>query len=358
MAKPQLENGHTRIANEILEYLMKMHLSSNQWQVLLCIFRKTYGFQKKVDYIANKQIGEATGLGKTVVSRVLHNLNDMHLITRNGKHLGFQKDWERWQGLSVQLPLDTKLAKQSTSEPEGPSKKVFGKDTRASQSNKVAAWQAMVFHRDGLICQICGRELGVTLSPAERDLNAHHIFPWADYPDLRFDVNNGLTMCDECHYCYHYADERNTYEYINQVFEFKKLAGELTIEKLAILYQKGSNLVERLAKQSIKVSSPVVAQKKKETITKETIQKKRYGQFKNVSLADEEYQKLKDRFGSKVSDMIETLSEGIESHNYKYSSHYATILAWERRDRKREKVGVSRGSLSNTEELKEGWKKK
>ena len=67
MAKPQPENGHTRIANEILEHLMRTHLSSNQWQVLLCIIRKTYGFQKKVDYIANKQIGEATGLGKQVV---------------------------------------------------------------------------------------------------------------------------------------------------------------------------------------------------------------------------------------------------------------------------------------------------
>jgi len=114
MARPQLEDGHTRIANEILEHLMKVHLSSNQWQVLLCIIRKTYGYQKKVDYIANFQIGEATHLGKTVVSRILRNLEDMKLILRKGKHIGFQKDWEQWQGLAKQSTLGTKLAEQLT----------------------------------------------------------------------------------------------------------------------------------------------------------------------------------------------------------------------------------------------------
>ncbi|MBA7575651.1 hypothetical protein ES708_17484 [subsurface metagenome] len=41
--------------------------------------------------------------------------------------------------------------------------------------------------------------------------------------------------------------------------------------------------------------------------------KKQYGEFNNVLLTDEEYQKLKDRFGVKVPDMIEALSQGIES---------------------------------------------
>ncbi len=93
---------------------MKMRLSPNQWQVLLCIFRKTYGFHKKVDYIANFQIVEATGLGKTVVSRVLHNLNDMQLISRKGKYIGVQEDWGKWKELAGQLTLGTKLAGQPT----------------------------------------------------------------------------------------------------------------------------------------------------------------------------------------------------------------------------------------------------
>jgi len=116
MAKPELEDGYTQIANEILEKLARVSLSPNQWRVLLLIIRKTYGFHKKVDYIANFQIVEATGLCKAVVSRCLKGLNDMKLITRRGKYIGFQKDWERWSKLAVPSTLDTKLAEQSTSE--------------------------------------------------------------------------------------------------------------------------------------------------------------------------------------------------------------------------------------------------
>ena len=101
MADPQLENGYTQIANELMECLMRLHLSPNHWRVLLCIIRKTYGFHKKVDYIANFQIAKATGLCKAVVSRSLKSLNNQGLITRNGKHIGFKKDWGQWEKLAV-----------------------------------------------------------------------------------------------------------------------------------------------------------------------------------------------------------------------------------------------------------------
>jgi phage replication O-like protein O len=116
MANPQLEDGYTPIANEILESLVRTHLSSNQWRVLLCIIRRTYGFHKKVDYIANRQIVEATGLCKAVVSRALHDLNDLSLIVRTGKLIGFQKDWGKWGKLAEQSTLSTTLAELQTTE--------------------------------------------------------------------------------------------------------------------------------------------------------------------------------------------------------------------------------------------------
>jgi len=116
MADPDLKDGYTKIANEILEKLAKMPLAPNQWRVLLCIIRKTYGFHLKVDYIANSQIGDATGLCKAVISRCLKELTDRQLLIRKGKYVGFQKDWERWDKLAVQSTLDLKLAVQSTTE--------------------------------------------------------------------------------------------------------------------------------------------------------------------------------------------------------------------------------------------------
>jgi len=81
---------------------------------------------------------------------------------------------------------------------------------------------------------------------------------------------------------------------------------------------------------STKVDGCDVTQKKKETIQKK-LYKRKYGQFQNVLLTDDEYQKLKDRFNHHVSEVIEELSLGIESKGYKYNSHYAAILNWQRR---------------------------
>jgi len=114
MANPQKEDGHTQIANEILEQLALSHLSPNQWQVVIFIVRKTYGYRKKVDYMVNSQIGMGTGLSKSVVSRVLKRLDERNIIIRHKKNIGFQKDWEKWK-LAKQQTIGTKLPKQSTS---------------------------------------------------------------------------------------------------------------------------------------------------------------------------------------------------------------------------------------------------
>ena len=61
--------------------------------------------------------------------------------------------------------------------------------------------------------------------------------------------------------------------------------------------------------------------------------KKTYGEFENVMLKDIEYKKLVDKFGEAgTKERIENLSSGIESKGYRYNSHYATILTWDRKD--------------------------
>ena len=56
-----------------------------------------------------------------------------------------------------------------------------------------------------------------------------------------------------------------------------------------------------------------------------------YGEFKNVFLTDEEYNKIQEKG---LTYLIEELSGYIESKGKKYKSHYATILNWSRRQKK------------------------
>ena len=61
-------------------------------------------------------------------------------------------------------------------------------------------------------------------------------------------------------------------------------------------------------------------------------EKRKYGEFKNVSLSDEEVEKLKDQYGYSASkNLVEELSSYLRSSGKRYKSHYATLLNWARR---------------------------
>ena len=47
-----LDDGYTRIANELLEAVMLAGLTQHQLLVFLAVMRKTYGFNKKLDWVA------------------------------------------------------------------------------------------------------------------------------------------------------------------------------------------------------------------------------------------------------------------------------------------------------------------
>lgn len=62
---------------------------------------------------------------------------------------------------------------------------------RIKRSLKYKQWRRDVFERDNWTCRDCRVRGGV--------LHAHHIKPKSIYPELMFDVDNGLTLCRECH---------------------------------------------------------------------------------------------------------------------------------------------------------------
>lgn len=63
-------------------------------------------------------------------------------------------------------------------------------------SKKCQIWKKSVFERDNYTCQICKDDRG-------GNLNAHHINSFHKCKDLRFDINNGITLCKTCHQKFH-----------------------------------------------------------------------------------------------------------------------------------------------------------
>jgi hypothetical protein len=64
------------------------------------------------------------------------------------------------------------------------------------ESAEVRHWRAAVLARDGHACQRCG---------SIDKLHAHHILRWADVPEARIVVGNGVTLCEACHIAEHHG---------------------------------------------------------------------------------------------------------------------------------------------------------
>jgi 5-methylcytosine-specific restriction endonuclease McrA len=65
---------------------------------------------------------------------------------------------------------------------------------RSRTSKDYSSWRLAVFSRDNYKCRVCN---------STKDIQAHHINSWSEFPEDRFVLENGLTLCKECHEFYH-----------------------------------------------------------------------------------------------------------------------------------------------------------
>lgn len=83
-------------------------------------------------------------------------------------------------------------------------------------------WRVSVFKRDNFTCQCCGYNKGSIL-------RAHHINNFSSHPHLRLDVENGITLCKDCHdpqivgsFHHTYGTRNNTAEQLEQYIKDKQ----------------------------------------------------------------------------------------------------------------------------------------
>lgn len=78
---------------------------------------------------------------------------------------------------------------------------------RTRTSKKYKQWRLAVFERDSYTCVLCGHI-------SNGDIEADHIKPFSLFSELRFDINNGRTLCKPCH--------KDTPTYASKLYQYAK----------------------------------------------------------------------------------------------------------------------------------------
>jgi phage replication O-like protein O len=172
VANPQLENGYTKIANEIIENLARINLSPYENRLLMAIIRMTYGWGKKTDFVSISQLGKLTKLDRRNISRTKLRLLHRKLIKQTDSKLSFNKNYDEWtsslQTTNTIVYRDTRL---KFFPPPGYSFK----------------------HSDETLCEYCFKKIRYNKLQVQR----HHIIPKSLGGK---DINeNTIRLCIPCH---------------------------------------------------------------------------------------------------------------------------------------------------------------
>ncbi len=170
MASPQTKNGYTRIANEILENIVKTDLNGTQLRIVMVIWRYTYGFRRKEHEFTLTYLAELLDTVKSHVGRELNILIERKIVDvvgvgpRRGRILSFNKNYEEWS--------DRPPEEQEPSKPQEP--KVPPKTNKKPKYDESNTYFKMALYFHKLVSQVA-KEAGV-----EHLIKKANLQSWAD----------------------------------------------------------------------------------------------------------------------------------------------------------------------------------
>ena len=138
----------------------------------------------KIPSEATKKKIRQAGLGRKPTKATLKKLHECKL--GNNYRLGYKcSDATRIKMADVRRGVKSHLWKGG----------IYAENKRARRNIEIRLWREAVFARDNWTCQKCKKRGGI--------LNAHHIQSFAEYPELRTSIGNGITFCEKCHKKFH-----------------------------------------------------------------------------------------------------------------------------------------------------------
>lgn len=103
MASPQVENGYTKIASELLDAIMRYKCGGIQKDIIMCVIRYTYGYQRKEHFLGTGFIANAIGRNSRRVAQEIEKLIERNVLievrsyTENSPRiLKLNKNYDNW----------------------------------------------------------------------------------------------------------------------------------------------------------------------------------------------------------------------------------------------------------------------
>lgn len=93
----QLEDGFLRLANELLDATMCSGLPETELCIVMAVWRKTYGFSKKMDWISNEQLEAMIGKHHTHCSSAKNSLIRKKVLIQEGRKVGMNTSVSEWK---------------------------------------------------------------------------------------------------------------------------------------------------------------------------------------------------------------------------------------------------------------------
>lgn len=137
---------------------------------MFCSRKCSLGFRNKFDNPARTKSGRSK-ISAFAKKRGIGHLHSKQAFEKRRKTITGKNHWN-WQGGKTD------------------------ESRKLRNSYEYKQWRNAVFIRDNYTCQECKAK---SCGGNKVILNADHIKPFAFYPELRFDINNGKTLCLDCH---------------------------------------------------------------------------------------------------------------------------------------------------------------
>lgn len=150
-------------------------------------FMQTSEYRKKIRQIALKK-----GYGKWMVGKKHTELTKQRMSNSRMGHITQPETIRKIREAQINKPRLYTRSEKHWNWQGGKSKE----RNKAMNSIEYTLWRVAVFTRDNYTCMSCGIKNG--LGKTTR-LEAHHIKSWSKFPSLRYAIDNGKTLCANCH---------------------------------------------------------------------------------------------------------------------------------------------------------------